>query len=102
MIGLSHHRGFTHSAFGLFLFYMTMYLFTQKYGYAKEGIGFIIGYASHLIADFFTEHGIELLYPLDEKNYKAPLRFTTGGAIEYVICMGAIVFIAYKFISIYT
>lgn len=99
MIGLSHHRGFTHSAFGVFIFFTAVKLFTQRYGYVHEGMSFMIGYASHIIADFCTYQGIELLCPLNNKNYKAPIRFSTGGGIESLIAIAAVVFIWYRLIN---
>lgn len=101
MIGISHHRGFTHSLAGIFIFCITVHLFTQKYGYVAQGKSFMVGYVSHLIADFFTEHGIEALYPIDDKNYKAPLRFSTGGSVETVLSIGAMLFVAYRMMHIY-
>lgn len=100
MIGVSHHRGFTHSAVGIFIFYITVRLFTQTYGYVHEGMSFMVGYTSHLIADFCTDQGIELLYPLIDKNYRAPLRFSTGGGIEALLSTAAMVFIGYNLINI--
>lgn len=101
MIGISHHRGFTHSGIGVFIFFMTVNLFTKKYGFNYEGLSFMIGYISHLITDFFTDQGIELFYPLDRKNYKGPIRFSTGGSVEFLISIGAFIFIAYRFMLIY-
>lgn len=101
MIGISHHRSFTHSAIGVFLFYMTIHLFIQEYGYIAEGISFMIGYVSHLLSDFFTDQGIEILYPINGKNYKAPLRFSTGGRVEDLLSIGAIIYVAYKIMILY-
>lgn len=99
MIGISHHRGFTHSGVGVLIFYITVQLFTQKYGYEYEGMSFMIGYVSHLAGDFFTDQGIEILYPIDDKNYKAPLRFTTGGDVETLLTASSVAFIGYRLIN---
>ena len=46
---------------------------------------FIIGILSHLIGDFLTKQGIELFYPITDKNYRFPINISSGGIIEYII-----------------
>lgn len=53
------HRTFTHSFLALALFFCLMYLFCRP-----AAIPFVIGYASHLVADFFNKLGLQLFFPL--------------------------------------
>ena len=53
------HRTFTHSLSALLLFGVTMYFFCRPIA-----ITFVIGYASHLVADLFNKKGIQVLYPI--------------------------------------
>lgn len=46
---------------------------------------FLLGYISHLGADFLTDHGIEFLYP-SPKNYSFRL-MKTGGFTEKLLRM---------------
>mgnify|MGYP001093810091 CR=1 FL=1 len=96
LIGRSKHRGFTHSALGLFLFMLTIKLLTNDYGFIYEGWSFITGYFSHLFIDFFTEAGIAIFYPIESDHYGAPFRFKTGSVAEKIICVLAMSVIGYK------
>lgn len=96
LIGTSKHRGFTHSAFGLFLFMLSVKLLTKDFGYIYQGWSFIVGYFSHLFCDYFTEQGIAIFYPVDDAHYGAILRFKTGSHVEKVICWFAMFIIGYK------
>ncbi len=53
------HRTFTHSLLGMALFCVAIYFFCKP-----MWIPFAIGYASHLVADFFNKLGLQLFYPL--------------------------------------
>ncbi|WFA10099.1 metal-dependent hydrolase [Tissierella sp. Yu-01] len=64
-IGISTHRGFTHSLVGLFLFSWVVKLITTRFNLNSIYIGFVIGYTLHLVADFFTIKGIKLFFPLN-------------------------------------
>lgn len=79
VIGFSRHRAITHSLIAL----IALYLGTYNIDTAIR-LGLIVGYGSHLISDFFTKQGIELLYP-NKNNYKAPITITTGKAGEWVV-----------------
>ena len=60
LIGLNtKHRTFTHSFLAMALHSGLMYLFCRP-----AAIPFAIGYASHLIADFFNKLGLQLFFPL--------------------------------------
>lgn len=60
LIGLNtKHRTFTHSFLATALFTGLVYLFCRP-----ATIPFFIGYASHLVADFFNKLGLQLFFPL--------------------------------------
>lgn len=86
LIGISRHRGFTHSLLGLILFSSIVYIGTMKFNLYEAFIGFAIGYASHLFMDLLTEKGIYLLFPVD-KRVRIPLGIKTSGFEEYIILM---------------
>ncbi|MTI67838.1 MAG: metal-dependent hydrolase [Firmicutes bacterium] len=96
---LSHHRGFTHSIFGLLFYSTAVYTGLKNYNLSGAYIGFVIGYASHLIADFITTGGIELLYPW-EKNIKLPAGIKTGGFIENIILISSSVYFLIKVMDV--
>ncbi|MBS4537277.1 metal-dependent hydrolase [Clostridium sp. D2Q-11] len=96
LIGVSKHRGFTHSILGMFLFMKLGSNLVEKFGYYDIYLGFFIGYISHLFSDFFTKSGMEIFYPFSE-NFSFPVGMKTGGALE-----NAIIFIlgSYSFYGI--
>lgn len=80
-LGYSTHRSFTHSLLGLFGASIIMRIFAENYNSLAIYYGFLIGYSSHLIADYFNPRGIKLFYPL-KKRYCAPFTLKTGGKLE--------------------
>jgi inner membrane protein len=77
------HRGLMHSLAGLGmmpLFVLPMSFYT---GWAV-GMAFLLGYASHLVADSATKSGIRLLYPRTQRFHLLPMRWriTTGSFAE--------------------
>lgn len=62
-VGLNtKHRSFTHSILGGVLFTLCIYLaFPRYYMY------FLVGFASHLVLDFFNKKGLQLFFPLEER-----------------------------------
>jgi inner membrane protein len=74
------HRGFTHSLLALLLVSIGVYFLPIDEPYQ---VAFIIGFGSHILADFLTNSGVPLFYPLD-KRFKFFFTFNTGGAIEYI------------------
>jgi len=64
------HRHLSHSLIGLIIFpgilYLLLLLLLAGYPELINAgiIAFVIGYATHLFADLFTEEGIPLLFPL--------------------------------------
>lgn len=86
LIGVSGHRGFTHSLLGFLAANILVKLLSSKYGLESIYIGFSTGYAMHLLADYFNPRGIKLFYPIDI-NVSAPLTIKTGKSSEKIIFM---------------
>ena len=84
LTGLSHHRGFTHSIFGLTMFTWAVHLFMSNHNLIPVTEGFFIGHLSHLIGDFITKEGIKIFYPL-KVNFRSPITIKTGGKLERII-----------------
>lgn len=86
LIGVSTHRGFTHSILGFLTSTFIVALGTLNYGLNSIYSGFIIGYVLHIIADFFTPKGIKLFYPL---NYKisSPITIKTNSKLEAILVL---------------
>lgn len=84
LVGVSKHRGFTHSILGIFLFMKLGENLVTKFGYYDIYMGFIIGYIGHLFSDFLTKGGIEIFYPFSE-NFSFPINIKTGGIAEKFI-----------------
>ncbi len=83
-IGISNHRGFTHSIIGFLAFASIARICTLDYGLSSVYFGFTIGYLSHLIADFFNPKGIRLFYPLNV-NVSSPITINTNSKTEKII-----------------
>lgn len=83
-IGVSTHRGFTHSIAGFLIFVYIIKNITTKYNipYLYESIS--LGYLLHLVADFLTPKGIKLFYPLDI-NIAAPIVINPNSGIDSLI-----------------
>lgn len=66
------HRGWTHSIWGVLASFGLTYYFSHNYLTNDVTavmipvilLGFSIGYASHLVGDYFSEKGINPLYPI--------------------------------------
>lgn len=59
LIGLNtKHRTFTHSFLAIFLYSTAMYFFCRP-----ASLPFLIGYASHIVADLFNKLGVQLFFP---------------------------------------
>lgn len=80
LASLVGHRGITHSLFALALgFYLL-----HRHGFANGVVApLVVGYASHLLADFLTSGGLRLLWPL-RPVYRLPL-CRTGSVTEVVL-----------------
>ena len=83
-IGISSHRGFTHSIIGFLAFASIARICTLDYGLSSVYSGFTIGYLSHLIADFFNPKGIKLFYPLNV-NVSSPITISTNSKTEKIM-----------------
>jgi inner membrane protein len=81
------HRGFTHS---LLMVALAVWGLEQGQSATQLPTGvkdaLIIGYLSHLLADWLTPAGIPLFWPL-KRRYRLPLlQLKAGGAIEAGFC----------------
>lgn len=87
-VGLNtKHRSFTHSILGGILFTFCMYLaFPRYYMY------FLIGFASHIILDFFNKKGLQLFFPLEERVC-IPLCKATNTYVNRALVLGSILLI---------
>lgn len=87
-VGLNtKHRSFTHSILGGILFTFCMYLaFPRYYMY------FLIGFASHIILDFFNKKGLQLFFPLEERVC-IPLCKATNTYVNRALVAGSILLI---------
>jgi len=90
VIGFSRHRAITHSLISV----AGMYFLTEYLSDAIQ-LGVMIGYVMHLVADFFTKQGIELLFPYG-KNFKSPITISTGNAVELLISAMASLYVVYN------
>lgn len=84
LIGLSVHRGFTHSLLGFFSYSLLIRFIAREYNLEYLYNGFVLGFGLHLLADFFTSQGIKLFYPI-KKNISAPLVIKTNNSAEKLI-----------------
>ncbi|OZV12116.1 hypothetical protein CIW83_10825 [Tissierella sp. P1] len=84
LIGISSHRGFTHSIVGFLASTSIVTLGTVNYGLTSVYSGFAIGYVLHIIADLFTTRGVKLFYPL-KNNISFPIKIKTNGKGEKII-----------------
>ncbi len=99
-IGISTHRGFTHSVMGFLIFAYIIKTITDPYSldYLYKSIS--IGYLSHLIADFLTPKGIKLFYPLNV-NISSPIIINPKSGMDSIIFILASIYsviILFKFI----
>lgn len=76
---LFKHREFTHSIVGGVFFYMLIMML-----FPRVIVAFMIGIASHDLMDYFTTHGIKLVWPL-KIPVKFPVTMTTGNWQEQLV-----------------
>ncbi len=86
LIGISSHRGFTHSILGFLASSSIVGILTVRYGLSNVYSGFIIGYILHLVADFFTPKGIKIFYPLNT-SVSSPITIKTNSKAEKILFM---------------
>ena len=81
------HRGITHSALAVALLMLLGY-FLLDFEQNETNINyilfraFIVGYISHIVADWMTVSGVPLFYP-SKVMFRSPLPFSTGSFYEY-------------------
>ena len=86
------HRGFTHSLLGTLLIVAGL-SFALHSGY-QTALFFLYGYLSHLVADFFSNSGIPLLWP-SQRRFRFFWTVQTGGVLERLVCLGIGGYFAY-------
>jgi inner membrane protein len=84
LVGISSHRGFTHSIVGFLASTTIVSLGKLDYGLDSIYSGFIIGYFLHIVADLFTSKGVKLFYPLNNK-ISFPITFKTNSKFENIL-----------------
>lgn len=98
LVGISRHRGFTHSLLSLVLFSTIVYIGTSEFNLHEAYTGFVIGYVSHLALDIVTTQGIELFFPL-KKNIRLPLGIRTNGVVEQIILAASGIYSGYALLQ---
>lgn len=83
-IGISTHRGFTHSIMGFLIFIYIIKNITTQYGLDSLYKSISLGYLLHLVADFLTPKGIKLFYPLNV-SIASPIVINPNSGIDSVI-----------------
>lgn len=83
-LGISSHRGFTHSIVGFLVVSTIVKLIAEKYNLPSIYSGFALGYILHIFTDFLTIKGVKLFYPI-KKNISSPIIIRTNGIIEQLI-----------------
>ncbi len=94
MIGMSHHRGFTHSIVGVSIISVITFHMLNPIVPISIIISFCVGVTSHVLADYMTKEGVELFYPLTKRNYRFLLHTSTDSIVEKGILFFLIVFIS--------
>jgi len=77
------HRGITHSLLGTGLVFIAIRAMDPSLA-----IAFTVGYASHLLADMLTNHGVVLFWPFPVR-VRIPTGLRTGSVLEPIIQLGA-------------
>lgn len=85
--GLSKHRTFTHSLFGMGLYYMLLRAIGDEYSVNHLTNSIAFGILTHVLADFLTSKGVQLFYPVSKKNFKFLMTVVTGGVGELVVVL---------------
>lgn len=84
------HREETHSVFAvIILSIIPLVFYVLNFGieYIYVSMFFVIGYASHLFADYFANSGICLLCPFVKKRKKFFITLNTGGIVEKMLAI---------------
>lgn len=85
------HRGLTHSLLGFLIISILALFFTKQ----DFGLGIILGYGGHILADMMTTHGVNLFYPSKTK-VRFPFHIKTGGLLEKLFLLFTVVYLAFS------
>lgn len=100
LAAISGHRKFTHSILGGVSFsgicIYTLYSYNANSLISYMVLGLIIGYVVHLTADSFSNHGLELFWPIHDKNFGLRL-ISTGRVSEYIFLGASLMIISMIF-----
>ncbi|MGI9048776.1 MAG: metal-dependent hydrolase [Rubrobacteraceae bacterium] len=93
------HRTLTHSLLGFAL----LFLFLRLIPGSHPGLllAFVAGYASHLFADALNTRGVPLLWPLGRPFRLLPGGIRSGGTVEFVVALVAVLLTAYALFLVY-
>ncbi|MFD2639949.1 metal-dependent hydrolase [Piscibacillus salipiscarius] len=82
------HRGFTHSVFCWILVTILCLYHPSHFTY-----GLSVGYAGHILGDFFSNRGVPIFYPVIKKPFtpSSLLTYKTGGLSEKLILMSTVI-----------
>jgi len=98
---LVRHRGPTHSLLACLVVMIGMAAGSRMYpAWSPYFLAFGIGYASHLLADWFTTEGVPLFWP-NRKRFRSPLNFRTGGMVENLFGLTAGAGLGYWFYRLF-
>lgn len=94
------HRMVTHSATGLFIASLLMFVLSGRFEFMSQEmvLAFSIAYASHLLCDWNTNSGIPLFWPFKHR-FRAPWSFDTGSVYEAVFGLILAVWLGLKIFS---
>ena len=93
------HRGLTHSLIAALAATIALAFYMQAGHLAPWLAAFLLGYLSHLFADWNTG-GVPLLWP-SMRRFKAPWAFQTGGIIERLFASAFCAALVYLFWGLY-
>lgn len=86
-MGVLSHRGLTHSIEGLIICSAGVFIWANSNGYLELFWPFVIGYATHLLADMVTASGIYISY-FGKLKFALPL-VNTSGITDRIVATGA-------------
>lgn len=90
------HRGITHSLIAIVSLVLILAFYQQSMVIAGYDwlLPLMIGYLSHLFADYLSNSGIPLFYP-SKRKFRAPITVQTGGVSEYLLVYAMVVAFAF-------
>ncbi len=93
------HRTLTHSLLGVALFMLPVWLLLGDYPNVFYAL--VAGYSSHLLADALNTRGVPLLWPLGGSFRLFPGGFKSGGLMELLVALVALVFVGVSISLVY-